>query len=84
LPVDCLEAGRCTEQVGGAILQALRTPFYLNNQDFHVTVSMGAVVFCGPDDSVEELLKRADLALYQAKTTGKNRFAVAPGQARRD
>jgi PleD family two-component response regulator len=24
------------------------------------------------------------MALYQAKTTGKNRFAVAPGQARRD
>lgn len=72
LPVDCLEAGRCTEQVGGAILQALRTPFYLNNQDFHVTVSMGAVVFCGPDDSVEELLKRADLALYQAKSAGRD------------
>nr|WP_174863274.1 GGDEF domain-containing phosphodiesterase [Comamonas jiangduensis] len=53
-------------------MQALRTPFYLNNQDFHVTVSMGAVVFCGPDDSVEELLKRADLALYQAKSAGRD------------
>ena len=72
LPPDSLEAGRCTEQLGRAILQALRTPFYLNNQDFHVTVSMGAVVFCGPDDSVEELLKRADLALYQAKSVGRD------------
>lgn len=72
LPVDPLEAGRCTEQVGGAILQALRTPFFLNNQDFHVTVSMGAVVFCGAGDSVEELLKRADLALYQAKSVGRD------------
>ena len=72
LPVDPLEAGRCTELAGGAILKALRTPFYLNNQDFHVTVSMGAVVFSGQGDSVEELLKRADLALYQAKSAGRD------------
>ena len=72
LPADPLEAGRRTEQVGGAILEALRTPFYLGNQDFHVTVSMGAVVFCGQGDSVEELLKRADVALYQAKSAGRD------------
>lgn len=72
LPVDPLEAGRSTEQVGGTILAALRTPFYLNEQDFHVTVSMGAVVFSGQNDSVEELLKRAELALYQAKSAGRD------------
>ncbi len=72
LPMDPLEAGRSTEQVGGTILAALRTPFYLNEQDFHVTVSMGAVVFCGQNDSVEELLKHAELALYQAKSAGRD------------
>ena len=72
LPSDPLEAGRYTEQMGRSILEALRTPFYLGNQDFHVTVSMGAVMFCGPGDSVEELLKRADLALYQAKSAGRD------------
>lgn len=72
LPVDPLDAGRSTEHVGRAILEALRTPFYLGSQDFHVTVSMGAVVFAGPGDSVEELLKRADLALYQAKSAGRD------------
>lgn len=72
LPVDPLEAGRCTEQVGCAILQALRTPFYLSGQDFHVTVSMGAVVLGSASDTVEELLKRADLALYQAKSAGRD------------
>lgn len=72
LPIDPLDAGRSTEQVGRAILEALRTPFYLGQQDFHVTVSMGAVVFCSQKDSVEELLKRADLALYQAKSAGRD------------
>ncbi|MGE8397179.1 MAG: diguanylate cyclase domain-containing protein, partial [Comamonas sp.] len=72
LPADAVDAGRSTEQVGRAVLQALRAPFYLGNQDFHVTVSMGAVVFTGAGDSVEELLKRADLALYQAKSAGRD------------
>lgn len=72
LPPDSMDAGRRAEQVGSAILEALRTPFYLGNQDFHVTVSMGAVVFDGHGDTVEELLKRADLALYQAKSAGRD------------
>lgn len=72
LPSEPLEAGRRAEQVGCAVLEALRTPFYLGAQDFHVTVSMGAVVFSGKSDTVEELLKRADLALYQAKSAGRD------------
>ena len=72
LPPEALEAGRATEQVGRTLLEALRTPFFLNNQDLHVTVSMGAVVVSGQGDTVEELLKRADLALYQAKSAGRD------------
>lgn len=72
LPQDSLEAARHTEQVGRTVLEALRAPFDLGGQDLHVTVSMGAVVSSGPSDSVEELLKRADLALYQAKSAGRD------------
>jgi hypothetical protein len=38
----------------------------------HSTCSMGAGVFDGQANSVEELLKRADLAMYQAKAAGRN------------
>ncbi|MBF6631277.1 MAG: EAL domain-containing protein [Comamonas sp.] len=72
LPLEALEAGRATEHVGRTLLEALRTPFFLNGQDLHVTVSMGAVVVSGQGDTVEELLKRADLALYQAKSAGRD------------
>lgn len=37
------------------------------------TVSIGAAAYEGGDDSVDSLMKRADLALYQAKKTGRNR-----------
>lgn len=72
LPAGALESAHQTEQVGQAVLKALRAPFFINSQDFHVTVSMGATIFRGMKDSVEEVLKRADLALYQAKSAGRD------------
>jgi diguanylate cyclase len=41
-----------------------------------VTFSAG-VTTCGPGESIEEVLERADRALYEAKRTGKNRTCVA-------
>ena len=72
LPAEAMECAHQTEQVGQAVLEALRAPFYIHDQDFHVTVSMGATIFRGANDSVEEVLKRADLALYQAKSAGRD------------
>jgi diguanylate cyclase (GGDEF)-like protein len=48
-----------------------------------VTVSGG--VACYPDDaaSVEELIQRADQALYRSKAGGKNRITLAEGERRR-
>jgi two-component system cell cycle response regulator len=41
-----------------------------------VTVSAGVSAITGPDDSVLSLLKRADGALYEAKTAGRNRVII--------
>ncbi len=41
-----------------------------------VTVSIGAVTFASPPDHVEELLRLADDALYEAKREGKNRLRL--------
>jgi diguanylate cyclase (GGDEF)-like protein len=40
------------------------------------TVSIGIAEFKGADDSLFELMKRADTALYQAKNSGRNRIQV--------
>jgi two-component system cell cycle response regulator len=42
-----------------------------------VTVSVGLAMLEGADDSLERLLKRADMALYKAKHEGRNRVTVA-------
>lgn len=39
---------------------------------YHSTASIGFVLFVGYESSVEELLKQADLAMYQAKQAGRN------------
>jgi two-component system cell cycle response regulator len=38
-----------------------------------ITISVGIASFDSPSDTLDELLKRADLALYRAKREGRNR-----------
>jgi diguanylate cyclase (GGDEF)-like protein/PAS domain S-box-containing protein len=78
------EAAARTEMVGDKILSRLNQPYRLNNRDWHSTPSIGITLFHGREMSVEELLKRADLAMYQAKEAGRNtlRFFDPVMQAR--
>ncbi|WP_243359977.1 sensor domain-containing diguanylate cyclase [Fundidesulfovibrio terrae] len=43
------------------------------------TVSIGLAVFHGSEDSLEKLMKRADLALYKAKAAGRNQVCCTTG-----
>jgi diguanylate cyclase (GGDEF)-like protein/PAS domain S-box-containing protein len=53
------------------VLEELQTPFSLNGQDMVTTASIGiAVSDCGYEHA-EDLLRDADIAMYQAKTRGK-------------
>ena len=49
-------------------------PWYLKGADYYCTMSMGIVRFPGDGDDVQELIKKADIALYEAKKGGKNRI----------
>jgi two-component system cell cycle response regulator len=42
-----------------------------------VTVSIGIAEWLGPSDNAEELVKRADAALYAAKRAGRNRVVAS-------
>jgi PleD family two-component response regulator len=45
--------------------------------------SVGMAWYAAPPDDPEELLHRADAAMYQAKTAGKHRFALWAGDSDR-
>ncbi|MFT3811845.1 MAG: EAL domain-containing protein [Acidovorax sp.] len=67
------EAAARAEDTGQQILAALRDqPYSLEGEPYHATVSMGATLFQGLDESTDELVKRAELAMYQAKAAGRN------------
>jgi diguanylate cyclase (GGDEF)-like protein/PAS domain S-box-containing protein len=56
------------------ILHVLAKPIQLDRHELAITTSIGISLFPNDDESVESLLKKADIAMYQAKRDGKNRF----------
>jgi diguanylate cyclase (GGDEF)-like protein len=67
-----IEAATQTEAVGEKILATLGQPYQLAAHVCHSTPSIGATLFSDHNDPEEELLKRADIAMYQAKQAGRN------------
>lgn len=57
------------------ILDIFAKPWYLKGADYYCTASMGIVSFPADGDNVQELIKKADMALYEAKKSGKNQYA---------
>ena len=53
-------------------MQALGQSYDLRNVNYECTPSIGIVVFSKEQESIEELLKKADVAMYQAKSAGRN------------
>jgi diguanylate cyclase (GGDEF)-like protein/PAS domain S-box-containing protein len=60
------------ENVGSKLLAALNQPYKLTSHDYISTPSIGATLFGGYERTPEELLKHADIAMYQAKMSGRN------------
>jgi diguanylate cyclase (GGDEF)-like protein len=78
------EAVNQVEIVGEKILDKLNRPYQLSDCEHQSTASVGATLFSGHEQSVDELMKRADMAMYQAKAAGRNtvRFYDPEMQAR--
>ena len=68
-----LEAATQTEILAQKIQGALNQDYPLVHGPYHSSASIGITLLgSGPGDSGEEPLKRAELAMYQAKTAGRN------------
>jgi two-component system, cell cycle response regulator len=72
-------AAQFAEQVAGRIrAEIAKTPFAIGHKDqtAEVTVSVGVSSLRHGADTVGALMKRADVALYEAKTDGRNRVVA--------
>ncbi|MBK9444248.1 MAG: EAL domain-containing protein [Comamonadaceae bacterium] len=70
------EAAKQAERIASKILLALDQSYSLNGHAYSNTVSIGIVVFRGDQEPIGSLLKKADLAMYRAKSIGRNQLCI--------
>ena len=74
LSADETEAATQSQNVAEKILHSFSEPFRLPGLEHYTTPSIGIASFGSQAISVDEILKHADLAMYQAKAAGRNTF----------
>lgn len=72
LSAERVQATAQAQAVALNILQTLRPSYQLKQHTCHNTLSIGAVLFAGDAELAGDLLKKADLAMYRAKSLGRN------------
>jgi len=72
LSIDAREAAVQARMVAEKIREALARPCNLAGREVRCTTSFGVALFHGHDERAEALLKHADLAMYKAKSAGRN------------
>ncbi len=60
--------------VGEKLITVLNQPYNLAGNEYHSTPSVGIALYSGRNSGIDDLLKQADLAMYQAKGAGRNRM----------
>jgi diguanylate cyclase (GGDEF)-like protein len=72
LSAEATEAAAQAELIGDKILTTLNQPYELATHRHVSTTSIGITLFNGHGQSMDTLLKQADIAMYQAKASGRN------------
>src|SRR5690606_34794005 len=74
LAVEAEQAKGQVEAIAASLRASLNRPYRLAGHEHYSTPSMGIHVFAGHEQTVDELLERADVAMYPAKRSGRNRI----------
>ena len=69
---DAIEARRQAEAIAGKVLSALSQPYLLDEHEYRGSSSIGIATFDSQASGTDEVLRQADLAMYQAKARGRN------------
>lgn len=73
ISVDEQDASQKVSIIAEKIRSILAKPYRLKEHIRHSTPSIGVCLYFDQNDLAEELLKRADMAMYQAKNSGRNK-----------
>jgi diguanylate cyclase (GGDEF)-like protein/PAS domain S-box-containing protein len=67
-----VEAAARATNLGEKVISILNNAYQLAGAEYHSTPSIGVALFSGTEVGIDDLLKHADLAMYQAKNAGRN------------
>ncbi len=71
LDLDRDSAAAHAKAASDKLLNALSERYYLREREYIGSASIGVVLFRGHEDNIDELLKRSDMAMYEAKRAGR-------------
>ena len=74
--LPCLGSPSDTDEIAAELIQMLAAPIAIDGMSFTVTASVGVCVFPDHADSFELMLRNADLAMLNAKSTRRDAFRV--------
>jgi diguanylate cyclase (GGDEF)-like protein/PAS domain S-box-containing protein len=63
------------KKIATRIQDAFQAAISVDNQELHVTISIGITMFPTREESIEDIVKQADTAMYSAKDNGRNQIA---------
>ena len=72
LSKNSFEAAEQAKAVGNKILTTLNQSYQLSSHEYHNTPSIGITLFNTGLQEIDELMKQADIAMYQSKKAGRN------------
>lgn len=71
---DEFQASEEAEYFSKNILTTINEKYILSEYDYHISASIGIHIFNGSEPNIENILKHADIAMYQSKKDGGNRI----------
>ncbi len=60
------------KSIADKFLESLHKPFDLDGHEVHISASIGIAIYPSDGETIDELLRHADIAMYQVKALGKN------------
>lgn len=84
LEKEAIATAKQVETVADRILKVFSKPFKILKQRYYVSASIGIALFGKENSDVEEILKQSDIAMYQAKGSGRNTYRFFDPQVQRN
>lgn len=84
IQITQLDEEKDIHRVVDKIMKLISQPLKIKGHEFFVTASLGVSVYPTDGETVEALMKNADLAMYISKNSGKNKYTICSTDIKED